>query len=99
MASKQVWGVISSDGNYKNSQGIKDVDRQSKGTYLITFQQSFLDRPAAFAQRVIAQSVGDDTRRNCLLQNLTPDTVIVLTGTSSGDLADSDFSFLAYGLV
>lgn len=94
-----VLAYVNADGAVaEGSNGIKNVLKVDTGNYLVNFSEPFPYLPAVCAHRVLS---GDyqNTLRNCLLLYLGLDSVVVRTGNKEGQPVDSDFTFLAIGIL
>ncbi len=96
-----LWGRVNENGSVAAGDGFTVV-RLGEGRYEITFATAFPVPPAVVAGKVwgafnLEGGTGVDPRENALVDRILSNAAIVTTGNASGDLADSNFSFLAIG--
>ncbi|WP_409239682.1 hypothetical protein [Streptomyces sp. PA5.6] len=88
-----VRGTVAADGTRTAGHGFK-VTKVSTGTYTITFNNDFLEKPSAVATLDgNAWSLLDNTH----VSGATTERVTVRTGNSDGVVADRPFHFIATG--
>ncbi|PZT71751.1 MULTISPECIES: hypothetical protein [unclassified Streptomyces] len=88
-----VRGTVAADGTRTAGYGFK-VTKISAGTYTLTFNNDFVEKPS-----VVATLDGDSWSLldNAHVTGATTERVTVRTGNSDGVVADRPFHFVAMG--
>jgi hypothetical protein len=96
-----IWGRVNSNGSAAAGDGFT-VARLGDGRYEITFTTPFPAPPAVIVTKVwftfeLEAGANVDTRDNAIVDRILSNATIVATGNTTGDLTDSNFSFIAIG--
>lgn len=101
MSNQIIFGNVNAIGTkFTGSDGFS-VNRQSKGTYVISFNPDFTESPALVTSQNFPDWNGDgvsgNTKDNVVIHKLSNNQAILTTGDQDGNLIDRNFSFIAIG--